>query len=241
MVERQAKGRRTFSSQTTKRGRANAHSVVAGFALTAIGGTWAVRYAHRVNDPDRAPWAEPPATPAPASAPWDDPPELVAVRASVSQAQGRIDRATRQLELAHELEARLQALLEGRSGQGVPPLASPERHAAEVEATAILLKAELRAAKILNATGNPEGPSTYTAATIDLDAARALEVQLSQLADIETSLAAIGKQLRLGAMAGEPGPSRLALDGAREQREVRRAGSSVPVPLFRRPRRGNPT
>jgi hypothetical protein len=159
----------------------------------------------------------------------------------VREAQERIDRATRQLELAYELEARLQALLEGRSGQGVPLLASPERQAAELEATGILLKAELRAAKILNATGGPTGPSSYTPAAIDLDADRALEVHLSQLADIETALAAIGRQLARDEIAGEPGPSLLALDGAPVKRGARRVRQSVPVPLFRRPHRGNPT
>lgn len=197
------------------------------------------------------PWAEPPPTPlagrAPdgratdtASAPWADPPELIAVRDNVRQAQERIDRATRQLELAGELEARLQALLKGGPGQGVPPVASPERRAAELEATGILLKAELRAAKILNDTGNPDGPGSYTPAAIELEAARALAGHLAQLADIEATLAAIGRQLVRHETEREPGPSRLVLDGAPARRRARPVGQSVPVPLFRRPRRGNP-
>jgi hypothetical protein len=204
-----------------------------------------------VNESDRAPWAEPPVTPLAgralggrgadtASAPWADPPELIAVRDNVRQAKERIDRATRQLELARELEARLQALLRGGPGEGVPPVASPERRAAELEATQILLKAELRAAKILNDTGNPDGAGSYAPAAIELEAARALEGHLAQLADIETTLAAIGRQLARRETEREPGPSRLVLDGAPARRRARPVGQSVPVPLLRRPRRGNP-
>jgi hypothetical protein len=157
----------------------------------------------------------------------------------MGEAQGRIDRATRQLELAAELEARLRALLEGRSGQDVPTVPSPGRQAAELEATAILLKAELRAAKILNDTGNPDGLARYTPTTIELDAARALEGHLAQLADIEATLAAVARQLVQNEIPGKPGPSRLTLDGASERRRLR-PGQSVPVPLSRRPPRGNP-
>jgi hypothetical protein len=216
-----------------------------------VRGTRSVRYARGVNDSDRAPWAEPPVTPLASgaldgrgtdttSAPWADPPELVAVRASVTQAQERIERATRQLELAAELEVRLHALLKGAPGQGVPPVASPERRAAELEATGILLKAELRAAKILNDTANPDGPGSYTPAAIELEAARALEGHLAQLGDIEAALAGMGRQLIQQETESEPGPSRLVLDGAQARRQARPVGQSVPVPLFRRPRRGNP-
>jgi hypothetical protein len=209
-----------------------------------------LRYARRVNDSDRPPWVEAPAATVvgraiggraaeTASAPWADPPELISLRAEIGAAQGRIDRATRQLELAAELEARLRALLEGRSGRGVPPVPSPGRQAAELEATAIILRAELRAAKILNDTGNPEGGGSYRPTTIELDAARALEGHLAQLADIEATLAAIARQLVQNGISGKPGPSRLALDGTSERRRSR-PGQSVPVPLFRRPPRGNP-
>ena len=205
-----------------------------------------------MDDSDRAPWAEPPVRPVvgralegrdaeTAGAPWANPPELIAVRDGVSEAQQRIERATRQLELAGELEARLQALLKCAPGKGVPAVASPERRAAELEATRILLKAELRAAKILNDTGNPDGPGSYTPAAIGLVAARALEGHLAQLADIEATLASIGRQLVRHEPEREPGPSRLVLDGPQVRRRARPGGQSVPVPLFRRPRRGNPT
>ncbi len=153
------------------------------------------------------------------------------------EAQERIDRATRQLVLAAELEARLRALLEEQSGQGVPPVASPERRAAELEATAILLKAERRAAKILNESGNPE---SYKPAAIELEAARALDGHLAQLADVEATMAAIARQLVRREIAGDPGPSLLALDGP-ARRRARPVSQSVPVPLFRRPRRGKQT
>jgi len=209
------------------------------------------QYSRGVNEIASAPWAEPSATSLAgkelggraaetASAPWADPPELVAVLASLREAQERIDRATKQLELAAELEARLRALLEGRSGQELPLLGSPERQAAELEATGILLKAELRAAKILNYSRSRGDSDSYRRAAIDLDAARALEGQLGQLADIEATLAAIGRQLARREIAGEPGPSRIALDSGPAQRRVRPVGQSVPVPFFRRPRRDDP-
>jgi hypothetical protein len=212
-------------------------------------GTGMVRYALGVHETASAPWADPPAAPLAgraldargaetASAPWADPPELVAVRASMSEAQERVDRATRQLGLAAELEARLRALLEEQSGQGVPPVASPERQAAELEATAILLKAELRAAKILNDSGNPD---SYKPAAIELESARALEGHLAQLADIEVTMAAIARELVRHEIAGDPGPSLLALDGGPARQRARPVSPSVPVPMFRRPRRGKQT
>ena len=98
-----------------------------------------------------------------------------------------------------------------------------------------------RCRKILNDTGNPDGPGSYTPAAIGLVAARALEGHLAQLADIEATLASIGRQLVRHEPEREPGPSRLVLDGPQVRRRARPVGQSVPVPLFRRPRRGNPT
>ena len=208
--------------------------------------TGGFRYARGVDDSGSPPWAGRPVAPAASSAlhgretetvspPWADPPELVAVRASVNEAQERIDRATRQLELAAEHEADLQANLAGPSGQGVPPVPSPERQAAELEATAILLKAELRAAKILNDLGNPSDEPGGT----EREARRELEGHLAQLADLEATLAAIGRQLARHEILREQGPSRVAPDSGPAQRRGRPVGQSVPVPLFRRPRRGN--
>ena len=233
----------------TQSERTTAQSGIVLFGSTPRAGTGPVRYALGVHETASAPWADPPATPLvgraldgreaeTGSAPWADPPELVAVRAGIREAQERIDRATRQLGLAAELEARLRSLLEEQSGQGVPPVASPERQAAELEATAILLKAELRAAKILNDSGNPD---SYKPAAIELEAARAIEGHLAQLAEIETTMAAIAKQLVRHELADDPGPSLLALDGAPEGGRARPVGQSVPVPLFRRPRRGKQT
>jgi hypothetical protein len=241
MGERQAKGWRIFSLPGTQRRRATSQSGTVIFGAGPQTGTGPVRYARGVHETSSAPWADPPLDGREAetgSAPWADPPELVAVRADMREAQERIDRATRQLGLAAELEARLRSLLEEQSGQGVPPVASPERQAAELEATAILLKAELRAAKILNDSGNPD---SYKPAAIELEAARAIEGHLAQLAEIETTMAAIANQLVRHELADDPGPSLLALDGGPERRRARPVGQSVPVPLFRRPRRGKQT
>lgn len=156
------------------------------------------------------------------------------------KAQERVDRAIRELKLAAELEGRLQAQLEGQPGQGAPSPPSPERQAAELEATAILLKAELRAAKILNDSGSSDRPGSYGPAAINLGAASALEVQLAQLADIEVALAEIGERLVREDLSSKTGQSRLAFDSGEARRRARPIGQSVPVPFFRRPRRGNP-
>jgi hypothetical protein len=200
-----------------------------------------------VDKASDAPWASPPAASLQAgpgerrgespNAPWADPPELVAVRAGVAEAQERVVRATRQLELAAELEARLQSLLDGRTVEGVPPVPSPQRRAAELKATGILLKAELRAAKILNSAGSPGNPGSYKPAALDVEAAQALEEQLAQLADVESALALIGRELIDEGLTSELSPSGLAL-GEADKRKLRPAGQSGPVPLFRRPRRG---
>ena len=104
----------------------------------------------QVTEASGAPWAARPEArdlTEPTSAPWAEPAELVALRASVNGAQERVDRATRQLKLAAELEARLEDLLQAPSVSQILPPASPERQAAELEATAVLLRAELRAAE----------------------------------------------------------------------------------------------
>jgi hypothetical protein len=160
-------------------------------------------------------------------------PELAALRANVREAEGRIDRATRQLELAAEIEARLQVPLEEQPGQGPPRLHSLERQTAELEATWILLQAELRAAKILNGSGRRDHAGTYKPAAINPDKARALEDHLAQLADIEAALAATARQLvrrESELEQGSPGPAR---NGGPARPLVRPAGPSVPVPLIK--------
>jgi hypothetical protein len=164
-------------------------------------GTGAVRYARGVDETPSAPWAEPPATRlagraldsrATARAPWADPPELVAVRASVREAQERVDRATRQLELAAELEARLGTMLLAQPPLGLLRAPSPQREAIELEATRMLLQAELRAAKILN---NPDDPElAMRPSAISSELARALAGHLEELTDIESGLIEIARQ-----------------------------------------------
>jgi hypothetical protein len=114
-----------------------------------------------------------------------EPPEVLAVRASLRAAQERVDKATRQLGLAAELEQRLEALVESPSLPEALVLPSPEREAAELEATGILLEAELRAAKILNGPGP---------AALGPDAAHALAQLLSELAGTEQRLVELGRQ-----------------------------------------------
>ena len=162
------------------------------------------------------------------------PSELAAVRASLSGAQQRIERATRQLELATELEARLRALLLAPSLPEVLVPASPARQSAELEATGILLKAELRAAEILSAPG---GSGT---ATIGSDAARALEHHLLALADVEEGLVELGRRaLQLEEGRGTGAPAR-SVDAGPAQGGARPTGGVVPVPPARRPRQGEP-
>lgn len=141
------------------------------------------------------------------------------MRASLRAAQERIDRASRQLELAAETEARLQAVVEGRSGSVVPLLPSPEPQAAELEATDILLEAELRAAKILSASGSSDR------AAVGIDEARALVNHLGQLADIEASLVELASRLVRAQETGGDGASPLPLNGAEHRaRSTNRLG-----------------
>ena len=49
-----------------------------------------------------------------------EPFELLSLRAELSEAQQRIERATRQLELAAQLETRLEVVLQGPSVPGFP-------------------------------------------------------------------------------------------------------------------------
>lgn len=122
-----------------------------------------------------------------------EPFELLSLRSELSEAQQRIDRATRQLELAAQLEARLETVLEGPA---LPELAlgpSPGRHATELQATGILLEAELRAAEILNASASREGGAAGPdISSIGTDVARAVEHHLQALADVEKSLVELG-------------------------------------------------
>ncbi len=125
----------------------------------------------------------------PASA-ASEPFELLALRADLTEAQRRIDRAGRQLDLAAELEARLRTVLEAPPLSGAPPATSPVRQATELEATGILLEAELRAAEILTrASGAMPGSDVPSIGT---DVARAIEHHLQALADVERNLIELG-------------------------------------------------
>ena len=150
-----------------------------------------------------------------------EPFQHLSLRAELREAQQRIDRAARQLELAAQLEARLETVLLGPS---------PARHATELQATGILLEAELRAAEILNASADPEGGAPGPAVpSIGTDVARAIEHHLQALADVEKSLVELGTralQLEEGDGAGafdSPGTSQA--DG-----RGRPGGSVFPIP-----------
>ncbi len=121
-----------------------------------------------------------------------EPFELLSLRAELSQAQQRIERATRQLELAAQLEARLEAVLQGPSSTALPVGPSPGRHDTELQATGILLEAELRAAEILNASADREGGTGPDVSSIGTDVARAIEHHLQALAGVEKSLVELG-------------------------------------------------
>jgi hypothetical protein len=122
-----------------------------------------------------------------------EPFELLSLRAELSEAQQRIERATRQLELAAQLETRLEVVLQGPSVPGFPLGPSPGRHTTELQATGILLEAELRAAEILNATADQEGGlAGPEISSIGADVARAIEHHLQALAEVEKSLIELG-------------------------------------------------
>jgi hypothetical protein len=148
----------------------------------------------------------------------------------VREAQKQIERTTRQLELAADLEARLQLALEAPSGQGAPLPPSPERRLAEVEATWALLQAELRAANILNRSGSRHDPSPCKPAAINPEAARALEDHLAELADIEAgeaALAATARQLVRRDLARGPGSASRARNVGPQLQRVRDVPSHV--------------
>ena len=72
-------------------------------------------------------------------------------------------------------------------------LPSPGRHTTELQATGILLEAELRAAEILNATADQEGGlAGPEISSIGADVARAIEHHLQALAEVEKSLIELG-------------------------------------------------
>jgi len=159
-----------------------------------------------------------------------EPFQHLSLRAELREAQQRIDRAARQLELAAQLEARLETVLLGPSPEGFTLGPSPARHATELQATGILLEAELRAAEILNASADPEGGAPGPAVpSIGTDVARAIEHHLQALADVEKSLVELGTralQLEEGDGAGafdSPGTSQA--DG-----RGRPGGSVFPIP-----------
>jgi hypothetical protein len=128
-----------------------------------------------------------------------EPSELRLLRANVSKAQERVDRATRRLELAAELEARLNALLQAQALPATLRPASPEREATELEATQILLQAELRAAQILNGSEEPGGLS------IPPEVARALQLRLRAIAEFEDGLVELARRaLQPGGDEGGP-------------------------------------
>ena len=84
-------------------------------------------------------------------------------------------------------------MLQGPSLPGLPLGPSPGRHATELQATGILLEAELRAAEILNASADREGGTAGPdVSSIGTDVARAIEHHLQALADVEKSLVELG-------------------------------------------------
>ncbi len=169
-----------------------------------------------------------------------EPFELLSLRAELGEAQQRIDRATRQLELAAQLEARLETVLQGPSLPGSPLGPSPGRHATELQATGILLEAELRAAEILNATGGREaGAAGPDVPSIGTDVARAIEHHLQALADVEKSLVELGtKALQLEESEGTGTFDPRVGTGQTDERG-RPGGGVFPVPGPRPPRQGN--
>lgn len=115
------------------------------------------------------------------------------LRAELDEAQERIDRATRQLELAAELEARLGTVLQAPSVEGVPLVPSAARQTTELEATGVLLEAELRAAEILNASAGPVPAGTGSEVpSMGSEVARAIEHHLRALAEVERNLVELG-------------------------------------------------
>jgi hypothetical protein len=158
------------------------------------------------------------------------------LRASLEVAQERVDLASRQLALAEELEARLQMLLAEPSGPEVSPLPSPERQAAELEATGILLQAELHAAKILNDSSSPIIGGTDNPVVISAPVGRAVEDHLAQLIELETELAQIAREL-VRQEGGEPGPFSVPHERSAAQLLGQLGGDSTPIMLIRRSRR----
>jgi hypothetical protein len=143
---------------------------------------------------------------------------------------GRIARATRQLELAAQLEARLEALLGSPALGGLRPPVSAEREEAELAATEVILQAELRAAAILNATSGPGlDDGRHRPVPISPGPARALGEQLAALAKVEEDLVELARQaLQLG--GGAP-PSGGGAGGATAPGK----GRLIPMPTLARP------
>jgi hypothetical protein len=169
-----------------------------------------------------------------------EPFELLSLRADLSEAQQRIERATRQLELAAELEARLETVLQATSAPGIPLAPSPARQATELEATGILLEAELRAAEILNASGSPGARANGSdAPSIGSDVARAIEHHLRALADVERSLVELGTRALQLEDGESPGTFDFLGDGRPGAGPERPAGGVVPGPRPRPPHRGD--
>ena len=152
-----------------------------------------------------APWAEQPSTGGRSERDGTslsvEPPELIALRSNLEAVQRRVNRATHQLELAGELEVRLEALLRAPFLLDPRSPRSQEHQVAEQEATGILLAAELRAAAILNAAGpsdqDAEPGRTQGAAALTADVAGPLRDQLRALAGIEDSLVDLARRALL--------------------------------------------
>jgi hypothetical protein len=176
-----------------------------------------------------------------------EPPELRVLRASVGEAHGRVERATRRLELATELEARLEALLQAPSLSETLVGRSPERDAAEVEATGILLQAELRAAEILNSSAVPApavrgpdpGPTGSAAVTLSPDAVRALQRHLEVVTELEESLVELARRaLELNEVEVR-GPAPGPVDASPAKVRRRSAGRARRLPSTRLPPQGD--
>jgi hypothetical protein len=162
-------------------------------------------------------------------APWVEPSDLVRVRAQLEVVQGRIDRANRQLQLSAQLTARMQALLQAPAASELLPASpSPARQAAELEATQILLQAELRAGEIISGAP-PPGPAANGPAALEVrpEVAQVVEERIWAFADVEgrlVELASKALQQEAGTAARRRGRS------ASSGRQSGRSRRSSPAP-----------
>lgn len=128
---------------------------------------------------------------------WDlaEPAELTELRARVQEAQERVEGYARQLELARELETRLQAILGAPSLPEDLTAMSPQRKAADTEATALLLKAELQAAHVLTTVGRETPGQDFGTLVISPELAATLAGLLEAMAATEQDLVDLARRV----------------------------------------------